>query len=45
MGPPSAASGETWPMAGPLLAPENRPSVSSAMEAESAGSEEMASVV
>ena len=45
MGPPSAASGDTWPMAGPLLAPEKRPSVMSAIEAESSGSEEMASVV
>ncbi len=27
MGPPTMASGEAWPMHGPLLAPENLPSV------------------
>ena len=27
MGPPEAASGLTWPMDAPRLAPENRPSV------------------
>ena len=30
MGPPEAASGETWPMQAPRVAPENRPSVMSA---------------
>ena len=30
MGPPSAASGATWPMAEPRVAPLNRPSVISA---------------
>lgn len=28
--PPSAASGDTWPIAAPLVAPENLPSVISA---------------
>ena len=32
MGPPEAASGETWPMQAPRVAPENRPSVMSATE-------------
>ena len=32
MGPPTAASGETWPMDAPLEAPENLPSVISATE-------------
>ena len=32
MGPPAAASGEMCPMAGPLVAPEKRPSVMSAQE-------------
>ena len=45
MGPPSAASGETWPMEGPVEAPEKRPSVMRAMERPSSGSEEMASEV
>jgi len=27
MGPPAMASGEAWPIAGPLVAPENLPSV------------------
>ena len=27
MGPPSAASGETWPTQAPRVAPEKRPSV------------------
>ena len=45
IGPPSAASGDTWPMAGPLEAPENRPSVMSAMLFDSSSSEEIASVV
>ena len=30
MAPPSAASGETWPMDRPEVPPENRPSVMSA---------------
>ena len=30
MGPPSAASGLTWPMAKPCVPPEKRPSVSTA---------------
>ena len=30
IGPPTAASGETWPMDAPRLAPEKRPSVISA---------------
>ena len=30
MGPPTAASGDTWPMDAPRLAPEKRPSVMSA---------------
>ena len=30
IGPPTAASGETWPMAAPRVAPEKRPSVMSA---------------
>ena len=30
MGPPAAASGVTWPMEAPRLAPENLPSVMSA---------------
>ena len=29
IGPPSAASGATWPMHSPVVPPENRPSVSS----------------
>ena len=32
MGPPTAASGETWPMDAPLEAPEKRPSVISATD-------------
>ena len=32
IGPPAAASGETWPMHGPLEAPEKRPSVMRATE-------------
>ena len=38
MGPPSSASGVTCPTAGPLAAPENRPSVRIAVVAERAGS-------
>jgi hypothetical protein len=30
IGPPTAASGPTWPMQKPRVAPENRPSVISA---------------
>ena len=45
IGPPYAASGDTWPMAGPLEAPEKRPSVMSAMLFDSSSSEEIASVV
>ena len=30
MGPPSTASGATWPMQNPWVPPENRPSVTSA---------------
>ncbi len=33
IGPPAAASGETWPMAAPRVAPEKRPSVMSAVSA------------
>ena len=40
-----AASGEICPIAGPLEAPENLPSVRRAMEAPNSGSEAMASVV
>ena len=29
IGPPTAASGATWPMQGPRVPPENRPSVTS----------------
>ena len=35
MGPPAAASGLTCPTAGPLVAPEKRPSVIRATEVES----------
>ncbi len=35
MGPPAAASGLTCPTAGPLVAPEKRPSVMSATLSES----------
>ena len=35
MGPPAAASGLTCPMAGPLVAPEKRPSVISAQDLSS----------
>ena len=35
IGPPSFASGPTYPMAGPWVAPENRPSVISAQVSES----------
>lgn len=44
-GPPSAASGETWPIDGPVEAPEKRPSVIRAMERPNSLSEEMASEV
>ena len=45
IGPPSAASGETCPIAGPLLAPEKRPSVIRAIDLFYSSSEEIASVV
>ena len=32
MGPPTAASGATWPIMSPLVAPEKRPSVSRATD-------------
>ena len=41
IGPPSAASGETWPMAGPVEAPEKRPSVINATDFPRDLSEEM----
>ena len=44
-GPPLAASGETWPMAAPRVAPENRPSVTSETVPLSFSSQTMASVV
>ena len=44
IGPPLAASGETWPMAGPVDAPEKRPSVIRAIERPSSLSDEIASV-
>lgn len=43
IGPPSAASGDTCPIAGPFDAPEKRPSVIKAMELANSGSEDMAS--
>ena len=45
MGPPAAASGETWPMAAPRVAPEKRPSVMRATEPLIRSSHTMASVV
>ena len=42
--PLRAASGVTWPMTGPRDAPEKRPSVIRETEAQSSGSEAMASV-
>ena len=45
IGPPTAASGETCPIAGPLDAPENLPSVISAILADNSLSEDIASVV
>ena len=45
MGPPAAASGDTCPIAGPLDAPEKRPSVIRAILLPSSSSDEMASVV
>jgi hypothetical protein len=44
IGPPTAASGETCPTQGPLLAPEKRPSVTSAVVCASSGSASMAEV-
>jgi hypothetical protein len=31
IGPPAMASGETWPMQGPRVAPEKRPSLTTAV--------------
>ena len=45
IGPPSAASGEMCPIAGPLAAPENLPSVNSAIDAPYSASDAIASVV
>ena len=45
IGPPTAASGETCPIAGPLDAPENLPSVIRAILADNSLSDEIASVV
>ena len=45
MGPPAAASGLTWPMAAPRVAPEKRPSVIRATEPLIRSSQTMASVV
>ncbi len=44
-GPPTAASGDIWPMAAPLVAPENLPSVISDTVPFSLGSHTIASVV
>lgn len=43
--PPSEASGDTCPIAGPRVAPEKRPSVINAMVSTNSGSEAIASVV
>ena len=45
IGPPSAASGDTCPIDGPVDAPENHPSVISAIVRPSSLSEEIASEV